>query len=903
MDFFKARNNLTTILVFIFLITIQGCSQASSNQESSFSVYVGNDLNILELSEVKVEATLSKKINSIKMLWRQLEGGVVEIESPESSVLVFVAPIVPAGETEHRLTFSFVAIDENGSEAKDNITIIINKTPAPVEADAGENQVVFALDNVRIQGHSLHGMQGIVQTSWQQISGSKVSIASPFSVTTSFIAPDVDVQETIALTFTITNEFGLSYSDGIEILVNPKMKPIPAHVLLFTEQRISNVKQKINEDDTAWLALTSKISHYYEKIPYNAGEYAGAFALAYYISGEKKYIERAIELLNHAYFDDTDIGWKDYSSRNLFRINARWAVMGYSWIKDFISLQEQARIENILKLWSEYWLKHVDFDNDFKALRIADTDDITSITKNLTLLGYVLSESNIHHDFGEKVLDAGDILLKRYVVGYYMEDIMKGGAWAEGSDYSTGTQRHWIETFIINKDQRSIEFPINYAETALESFLHQTLSGGTGVYKYGSEENAIDYDELSSDYRYEFALALMSILENENDLALIHQWFNRIIDKQGFKSGSLVTHFDRLLYHHPSLSTVPPQSDLNTFHYAQGVGLIASRDNWHGKATNLYFINRKVRVDHEHKDALSFDIARNGVWITKEATGYGGASESSRAHNTILIENAADGSSNPTRRPAGDPKYHSMYNDEYVTLISADATETYNMTGYYATNYAQQVNRQIAFIKPNIVIIYDHTITDQNQIRDLSHYSDLNLLEGMQHTRWVKLIQHVQAEPSIIENRHNSYQVEAEDHRLAYQVISPVNATVNVIDEKELWQDSFEYNMPENQRKWHFEVSTAIPTQENEFITSLSFGADAETTIDQLLLDPIVMTQENSYIVTGNITGVAINTQKNKYIILFNKTPEQAVNEVKIRKPPGFEEALVYSIGFEMNDL
>lgn len=896
------QNYFTTILIVIFLIIVQGCSQASSDQEIPFSVYVGNDLSILELSEVKIEATLSKEFNNSKMLWQQVEGEIVDIEFPESSVLAFVAPIVPAGETKHELTFSFVAIDGNGNEAKDNITIIISKFLVPIKVDAGENQTVFALDDVRLKGSSLNGMQGIVQTSWQQVSGPEVLIASPFSVTTSFIAPDVDVQETIALTFTITNESGFSYSDDIEVVVNPKMKPIPDHVLLFTEQRISNVKRKIIEDDTAWLALTSKISHYYEKIPYNAGEYAGAFALAYYISGDKKYIERAIKLLNHAYFDDTDIGWKDYSSRNLFRINARWAVMGYSWIKDFISLQEQARIESILKLWSEYWLKYVDFDNDFKTLRIADTDDITSITKNLTLLGYVLSASDIHHDFGKKVQDAGDMLLKRYVVDYYMKDIMKGGAWAEGSDYSTGTQRHWIETFIINKDQRGIEFPINYAEMSLESFLHQTLSGGTGVYKYGSEENAVDYDELSSDYRYEFALGLMSILKNENDLALIHQWFNRIIDKQGFKSGSLVTHFDRLLYHNPSLSNVPPHSDLNTFHYAQGVGLIASRDNWHDKATNLYFINRKVRVDHEHKDALSFDIAHNGVWITKEATGYGGVSESSRAHNTILIENAADGSSNPTSRPVGDPKYHSMYNDEYVTLISADATETYNMAGYYATNYAQKVNRQIAFIKPNVVIIYDHTITNKNQIRDLTHYGDLNLLEGMQHTRWVKLIQHVQAEPSIIEGEHNSYRVEAEDHRLTYQVISPANARVSVINEKELWQDSFEYNMPRNQRKWHFEVSTPVPAQENEFITSLSFSADAETTIDQLLLDPIVMTKENSYIISGNITGVAITTQKYKYIVLFNKTPEQTVNDVKISKPPGFEEALVYSVGFELNN-
>ena len=766
-----------------------------------------------------------------------------------------------------------------------------------LQVNAGENQIVESLTTVNLIGLIDNNGSIINSILWQQESGPEIQIAEPSKSTTSFTAPNVSTAITIKLSYTAINDIGLSDSDTIEITILPKSSLIPPHVLLFTQERVSKIKEKIAQNSTAWDAMTSKIAHYYEKTPYNAGEYAGAFALAYYISGEIKYIERAIELLNHTYFNEPDIGWKHYSSRNLFRTNARWAIMGYSWIKDFISPQEQLRIESILKLWSEHWLLHVDYENDFKGLRVADTDDVTSITKNITLLGYVLSDSNTHSLFGKKVLTAGDTLLERYVVGYYMRDIMKGGAWAEGSDYSPATQGHWIETFKINKDQRGIPYPTNYAKLAMQSLLHQTLAGNTGVYKYGSEEAAIDYDKISGDYRYEFALSLMSILENENDLALIYQWFSKIIDKQGFKSGSMVTHMDRLLYYDPTISTVLPVKDLNTFHYSKGVGLIASRNNWGDKATNLYFINRKIRVDHEHKDALSFDIAHNGVWITKEATGYAGVSESSPAHNTILIENAADGSSSPTRRPAGSPKYYDMYNDDYVTLISADAAKTYNMGGYFATNYAQQVNRQVAFIKPNIVIVYDHILTDKNQIKDLTHYSDLNLSVGMQHTRWVKLIQHTQAQPSLIYNRHNSYQVEAENQILAYQVILPNNATVDIIDDKKVWPNSLEYEMPKNQRKWHFEVSTPMPKQENEFITTLSFGASDETTISQLLLEPIVMTKKNAYIVTGNIMGLAVEAQQNKYIILFNKNPEQTLEHVEINKPVGFENALVYGVG------
>ncbi|XPF93394.1 hypothetical protein ACM9HF_15365 [Colwellia sp. RE-S-Sl-9] len=677
---------------------------------------------------------------------------------------------------------------------------------------------------------------------------------------------------------------------------------VSPHSILLTQNRIDEVARKIRQDNTVWNLLTTTISNYYEKVPYNAGEYAAAFALAYYVSGDQKYINRAAELLQHAYFSEPDIGWEYYQSRNLFRSGARWAVMGYSWIKDHISLEEQKKIENILKLWSEYWLSYADIDNNFESLRLEDTDDVTSLTHNLTLLGTVLSDTSEHYLLGQKTLSAADNMLERFVVNYYMKNIMKGGAWAEGSDYSPNTQRHWIETFLINKEQRGIPYPINYAREATHSLIHQTLASGSGVYKYGSEEQAIDYDSLSDDYRYEFALALMAILEDTNDLALINNWFNKLINKEGFKIGSMVTSFNRLLFHSPELTSYEAAPQISTLNYAEGIGLISSRSDWTNEATNLFFINRKIRVDHEHKDALSFDIAYKGQWITKETTGYAGVSESSRAHNTILIENVDDGSSNPTRRPKGDPKYHTLYDDDNVTLISAEATDVYNMIGYWGTDYTSLVNRQLAFIKPSTVIVYDHVITDNTQVRDLQHYNNVILTEDSTYSRWVKVIQHVQEEPQVIDSALNSYHIESQDTSLVYQVISPENPTINIINEKNLWDSSNQYQAPDNQRKWHFELSNKVPKSETEFITTLNFASIDTSKVEDLILTPIKMTTENSYILEGNITGLAIEASQTKYIILFNKDPNTPIVNARIKRPKGFESSLVYCLGFTLTE-
>lgn len=895
MQLFNLKNMLRLLSLSLALLINQSCAQDSKE----LTVDAGKDQHLYENIRVFARGTYKNNGEITSFTWVQTSGINVEILAQQTNTLIFITPEVPQEEEALSLTFDFIVTDKNQSRASDSITIFVERElPAPV-ANAGENQTVDSLTDVNLTGTVSNNGSNIVSTLWQQATGPQITIEQPSGTAASFISPEVTTLTTIVLSYTITNDTGLTSSDEVEITVMPINFKIPPHVLLLSDERINRIKGKIANDSTAWNAMVSKIAHYFEKVPYNAGEYAGAFALAYYVSGETKYIERAIELLNHAYFDEPDIGWEYYTSRNLFRTNARWAIMGYSWIKDYISPQQQLRIENILKLWSEYWLLHVDYDNDFKGLRVADTDDVTSITKNLTLLGYVLSDSDTHQLLGEQVLSAGDTLLERYVVGYYMKDIMQGGAWAEGSDYGPGTQMHWIETFVINKDQRGIDYPTNYAKLALNSLLHQTLAGGTGVYKYGSEEKAVDYDELSADYRYEFSLMLMSILEDENDLALINRWFNQIIKDQGFKSGSMVTNFDRLLYHNTETSAVLPTKELDTLHYSEGIGLVAARNSWQDEATNLYFINREVRVDHEHKDALSFDIANNGVWITKEATGYGGISETSIAHNTLLIENAGDGSSSPTRRPAGAPKYHSIYSDDNVTLISADATDTYNMSGYFSTTYAKQVNRQLAFIKPNIVIVYDHVITDQTQIRDLIQYSNLNLSQGMNHKRWVKVIQHTQAEPRKINTHPQSYQIEKDKRRLIYQVIFPKDASIKIINEKEAWKDSLEYQVPQNQRKWHFEVSASAAQQENEFITALSFGNSDEKSVVDLLLNSIVMTKENSYIKEGNITGVAFETRQKKYIVLFNKNPDETINQVKIKKPDGYDAAVIYTVGLE----
>ena len=221
------------------------------------------------------------------------------------------------------------------------------------------------------------------------------------------------------------------------------------------------------------------------------------------------------------------------------------------------------------------------------------------------------------------------------------------------------------------------------------------------------------------------------------------------------------------------------------------------------------------------------------------------------------------------------------------------------MSGYYATNYAELVNRQLAFIKPNIVIVYDHVKTFPDQIKDLRQYNiDLGLTQGMSHTRWVKTIQHFQAEPKKQELLSNSFVINDGKNKVLFQNIWPVNTNIEVVDEQKLWADVVEYQIPENQKKWHLSISSNSKTSDSEIINVIQFSsADEEKQFDQ---NPIMMTKGNGLIKSNNIIGVAISSSSEKYIILFNQSPNSIIENVEYLLPSGYDDALVYGIGFDL---
>lgn len=133
------------------------------------------------------------------------------------------------------------------------------------------------------------------------------------------------------------------------------------------------------------------------------------------------------------------------------------------------------------------------------------------------------------------------------------------------------------------------------------------------------------------------------------------------------------------------------------------------------------------RINHQHGDALSFGLWKNGLWVTKPMTGYGYIQACSDYKNTLSFQTGvpannqrpvgedimAEHGSQWIYSPIGDPAVLARsLRDEFV-YFTADATPLYNHNSYANLREVDHASRSIVWLKPNHLVIYDRARSKQ----------------------------------------------------------------------------------------------------------------------------------------------------------------------------------------------
>jgi hypothetical protein len=127
-------------------------------------------------------------------------------------------------------------------------------------------------------------------------------------------------------------------------------------------------------------------------------------------------------------------------------------------------------------------------------------------------------------------------------------------------------------------------------------------------------------------------------------------------------------------------------SSLPLDYYASGPGYLWAKDSWSSSAMSTMFqLGGPSGVGHNHLDQGTFQIWRNGRWLSKESTGYGGATirglggsgtedvNSTFAHNGILI----NGNGQAALYSNGNGNVTRLESQTNYTFASVDVTASY----------------------------------------------------------------------------------------------------------------------------------------------------------------------------------------------------------------------------------
>jgi hypothetical protein len=162
--------------------------------------------------------------------------------------------------------------------------------------------------------------------------------------------------------------------------------------IFLTKSRLAAYQSKIDNGDESWLLMTNRLDVYLNRNVWNKNKFSSAYALAYHLTGNKSYLEKAKELFWQAYSN-----W-NYKRSSTFLYQNRFAHYTYDWIESGLTPDERKEFTALFKNWSSHWL----------GKKTRHTIESTALSEAFLLLASSLKDDK---DLSGRLLSASDALL------------------------------------------------------------------------------------------------------------------------------------------------------------------------------------------------------------------------------------------------------------------------------------------------------------------------------------------------------------------------------------------------------------------------------------------------------------------------------------------------------------
>jgi hypothetical protein len=439
-----------------------------------------------------------------------------------------------------------------------------------------------------------------------------------------------------------------------------------------------------------------------------AESYAELFAFLSLVGPEAdraEYAARARTLLLRVMRDPP--GDPEFATSDRSRWTGEAFPLAVDWIRPHLSEAEMALVRTVFHRWSREISTHGYHRPGSDAHpRWAANNYFAAHARNLGMMAIVLGE---RLDAASPWIAMADVLLRTDA---------RGGAAPEGFEYGPQTMGYYAQ-LVLAMRTAGVHLPLEdnpFWDEIVPAWVHSLSPRGDDPAWYGDGQVYAPPDPIEAFgplaiTRPRWRDAIRWIETHAAGEPLLE----RVSSPSAFSRAILMF----LVFDPDAPAAADPRPSMPLTLFAPGTGRLLARTGWGPDASWFTWSLGWQSIDHQHGDGNSFELYRNGEWLTKERTGYDLAT--SDFHNTVTIENDRpehdDYRADMWRRGSqwtgladGDPSILERTDGPGYVAITGDATPLYN-SSYEGSTDVAHASRSIVWLQPGTVVVYDRATT------------------------------------------------------------------------------------------------------------------------------------------------------------------------------------------------
>jgi hypothetical protein len=276
---------------------------------------------------------------------------------------------------------------------------------------------------------------------------------------------------------------------------------------------------------------------------------------------------------------------------------------------------------------------------------------------------------------------------------------LAGGGSREGTAYGV-TQRglfHLYDLWYATTGEK-LQAKTPHARQSIRAFMHQVVPTLDRIAPTGDQPR--DMTAEFFDYQRNYLQELIALYPHDP----IAPRAQALLDGSNLP---VMARPELLVYdflYDNSAIVAKPLAGLGTSYYASGIGQIYSRSGWDKQATWINLTAGAYTQSHAHQDQGALLIYKEG-WLSSDAViqSSNGIIQETGSHSLVRIDNLGT----PVRQMVGtESKVLGLHEGDGWLYASTDVTPAYKNNAAVG-----KVQREVVFLKPNVVVVYDRVAT------------------------------------------------------------------------------------------------------------------------------------------------------------------------------------------------